>query len=413
MSKLTLNTLSKEVFEVSGEFDAKVVCNGKEISRNDLIGTGRLLACEYIGGKLNQRPTADKYVSRLNEKCDYASLSKQYSDKLFMFCATTAYKAVGKDAPASAEKAKRDLSLAKNKTFLATLAAIAQDVIRPLIFRVYDDVSAGGLMQWEAVPFGGTKAIDIKSNDVFLFEDSSFGAGRSASFNTLYGKTLTLNPTAHTAQTKIKWYQDVVNGDVGYFFAAIMSGLYNKYYAKFIQALTAAAANTKYIPTGLTASTYTTSNWNTLTTKVAAVNGVDRTDLVAFGGINQLAKVIPTDGLGAAITGLQYGLGEEWFRRGYLPNAAGVQLLETQPVVVPHTQNSTIDMIGTGTNIFIAAKAGYGYAPIYGGYYEGTPLTVELTPDITADFTIDTTVTAMFDMKPVFASKVGVITNVA
>ena len=120
-----------------------------------------------------------------------------------------------------------------------------------------------------------------------------------------------------------------------------------------------------------------------------------------------------TTGGAAAITGLQYGLGEEWIRRGFLPNAAGVQLLEIYPAIVPGTQNSTLNTIGFGNSIVIAAKGGYGYAPIYAGYYEGSPMTLELRPEETGDLTIDVTATAMFDMKPVFASKVGALTNIA
>ena len=123
--------------------------------------------------------------------------------------------------------------------------------------------------------------------------------------------------------------------------------------------------------------------------------------------------MLPTDGTGAAVVGLQYGLGEEWFRRGYLPNASGVQLLEVDPVIVPGTQNSTLDTIGLGDSIYITAKAGFGYAPIYAGYYEGTPLTVTMTPSETADFTVDINTQAMFDVKAVFGSKIGVITDVA
>ena len=125
--------------------------------------------------------------------------------------------------------------------------------------------------------------------------------------------------------------------------------------------------------------------------------------------------MLPVDGTGAAITGLAYGLGEEWFRQGYLPNAAGVQLVEVTPAIVPGTQNSTLVNLNGAfdSEIFIAAKAGYGYAPVYAGYYEGSPLSLEMRPEQTGDLTIDITVTAMFDMKPLFASKVGLITDIA
>ena len=410
---LKLNSLDRSTFASgSPETDRKVRVNGVEISRNDIVATGRLVACEYVGKKLNARSGAtDKYSSRLNG-ISYEDFSKAHSDKKFLFCASVAYQSVGKEAPKSVEEAKKDLSLAKDTVFLRTMAAIDRDVIQPLMFHVYDDVAAGGLMQWEAIPLGATKEITVRSNDVFLFEDSSWGSGRSATYNYLYAKTITLNPKMYATQAKIKWYQDVVNGEAGYYYAAIMNGMWNKIYAMFMSNLTTAAVNVDFIPTGLTATSYSTANWNRITSLVASANGVRRSDLVAFGNIGALSAVLPTDGTGAAVVGLQYGLGDEWFRRGFLPNASGVQLIEVEPVIVPGTQNTTLDTIDMGNNIYIAAKGGMGYAPIYAGYYEGSPIMLEMTPSETADFTIDINVGAMFDFKPVFASKVGVITNV-
>lgn len=411
---LKINSIDNKYFETEAANDIRVnSASGTAISRADVVAGGRTLLCEYIGGQLNQRPdTKGQFQSRLNG-ISYADFSRKVTEKTMLFCGIVANQSVGKEVPESYEDVRKNLSYAKDANFLRTLAAITKDVLEPTLFNIMDDVAAGNLMQWETVPFGGTKEIEIASNDVFLFEDSAWGSARSASYNALYAKTITLNPHPYTTQAKIKWYQDVVNGDIARYYTAIVRGMWNKIYAKFIGQLTSAVGNTAYIPTGLTASTYTSDNWNRITTLVAAANGVRRDNLLAFGGINALSKVLPVDGTPAAITGLQYGLGEEWIHRGFLPNAAGVQLLEIYPAIVPGTQNSTLDTISFGNDIVIAAKGGYGYAPIYGGYYEGSPMTLELRPEETGDLTIDVTATAMFDMKPVFASKVGAITNVA
>lgn len=411
---LKINSIDNKYFETEAANDIRVnSASGTAISRADVVAGGRTLLCEYIGGQLNQRPdTKDQFQFRLNG-ISYADFSRKVTEKTMLFCGIVANQSVGKEAPESYEDVRKNLSYAKDDSFLRTLAGITKDVLEPTLFNIMNDVAAGNLMQWETVPFGGTKEIEIASNDVFLFEDSAWGSARSASYNALYAKTITLNPHPYTTQAKIKWYQDVVNGDIARYYTAIVRGMWNKIYAKFIGQLTSAVGNTAYIPTGLTASTYTSDNWNRITTLVAAANGVRRDNLLAFGGINALSKVLPVDGTSAAITGLQYGLGEEWIRRGFLPNAAGVQLLEIYPAIVPGTQNSTLDTISFGNDIVIAAKGGYGYAPIYGGYYEGSPMTLELRPEETGDLTIDVTATAMFDIKPVFASKVGAITNVA
>ena len=412
---LKLNTLSNTVFDAAGvgEDITIVAQDGTKVSRRDLISAGRLCATEYTGLNLAGRPDVkEDFRSRLNNKAEYSAFSHDVSDKMLLFCAAMANKADGRPAPASVAEVKKNANYARNEAFLRALAAISVDVLEPIYATVMSDVAMGGLMQWEPIPFGGTKEINIKSNDYFRFEDSAPGSARSASYNRLYAKTITLSPKFYTTQAKILWYQDIVNGDAGRYFAAIMRGMWNKIYAIFIGQLVAATSNTALVPAALTVSTYTTANWNSLTTKVAAVNGVTRSDLLAFAEIGPLSKVIPTDGTGGAMLGMQYGLGERWFREGFLPNAAGVSLLEIVPAVVPGTQNSTVDTIGLGSSIIVTAKGGYGYAPIFAGYYDGSPMVLELTPDKTGDLTIDLTATAMFDIKPVVASKIGVMTSV-
>lgn len=412
---MKLNQLDRNYFETSKENDIRVNAgSGANLSRNKIIAGGRLVLCEYIGGQLNLRPdTKGQYVSRLNGMV-YADFARKVTEETLVYCGAIANQTFGKSAAITFEDIKKDPSYARNEIFVRTLAEVAREVIQPVFFAIMDDVAADNLMRWEPVPFGGTKEIDIASNDVFLFEDSAWGSAHSASYNTLYGKTLTLNPRPFTTQAKIKWYQLAVNGDIGQFYAAIIRGMWNKIYAMFIETLVSSVGNPAYIPAGLSASTYTSANWNQITTLVAAANGIKRDNLMAFGTIKALSSVLPTDGTGGAIVGLQYGLGEEWVRRGYLPNVAGVQILEVTPSIVPGTQNSTLETIGIPDDtIIIAAKGGYGYAPIYAGYYEGSPLMLELRPEQTGDLTIDLTATAMFDIKPVFASKVGTITDIA
>ena len=411
---LKINAIDKSVFNSADVTDMTVTAkDGTTASRREIVALSRLLACEYAGKQIASRPGFEgSFASYLVNGERYSDLAKTASDKTLLFAAGIANSAVGREAPASIAEVKGNLSYAKDANFLRTLAAIASDVLSPIFYDIISDVAMGGLMAWEPIPFGGVKEITLESNDIFVFEDSALGSARSASFNALYDKTLTLNPHPYTAQAKAKWYQIAVNGDIGAYYNAIIRGMWNKIYAIFMEKLIASTSDTTKIPSALKASTYTSDNWATITTLVAAANGVKRENLLAYGMIKPLSRVLPVDGLGAAMTGLQYGLGEEWFKQGFLPNAAGVQLLEVNPAIVPHTQNSTLDTIGLGTNIFITAKAGYGYAPIYAGYYEGSPMTIEMTPDITGDLTIDITATAMFDTKAVFGSKVGVLTNI-
>lgn len=414
---LKLNSISNDMFVVKNATDAKFRSCGRAISRNDIISVGRLVACEHMGNMINatKRDGEEKYNSRLkSSQLDYATLAKDFADARFIFCATVAYKARGIDAPASLEEAKRDMSLARDQNFLNALAAIDREVLEPLLFDVFDDAS-GRMLQWETVAPGATKEISIQSNDAFLFEDSSWGSGHSTTKNYLYAQTVTLTPKVKECNATIKWYQNIVNGDPGWYYGALMRGMWNKIYAMFVGGLMKAADNTKYMPQGLKASTYTTENFLQISQNVAAANGLTRRDLVAYGTAIALNNVIPQDTQGA-ILGMSYGLGEQWFYNGYLPRAGAVDLVEVLPAIVPGTQNSTLKQIFPNDVIFIAARGGIGYSPMYGVRMEGSPVTITATPSGgngmaqgTADFTIDINVGAMFDIAPIFATKVGMI----
>ncbi len=406
---LKLNSLSNTLFECSAENDVKVAVNGANISRNDLVATGRLIAAEKMGNMIS---TADnRYNSRLEESgLSYKDVMEKHRDALLLFCAARANAEVGKEAPSDVNEVKRNArAYSNNEVFFKTLAAITIDVISPIFASVYEDIGSRGLMQVVNVPFGGTYQLDVKSNDIFLFEDGSWGSSRSTSKNYLYGKTLTLNPRPFTCNATIKFYQDVVTGDVGDYYASIMKGMWNKIYALFIQALTTGAANTAYVPTGLIAQSYTTENWIRIKELVAAVNGVDTSDLIAFGSAAALSQILPVDAQGNALVGLQYGLGEQWFREGYLPKAAEVSVVKVPPVIIPGTQNTTVSTLGFGDDIYITARAGRGYAPVYMGVADDTPIELVRDARSTADFTIDINVTMAIDVKAVFASKIGVI----
>lgn len=304
---LRLNSIPNKVFDAYETDDVKLKVNSsdgsvKTYSRQDIVATGRLVACEFFGNFINKRPNQiEKYNSRLNgASFDYATLSRKHTEKKMLFCAAQVAKLTGGNAPATFEDFKKNSqNYATDKLFLRVMAEIDRDVLDPLFFAVIDAVGMD-LMQWEPVQFGATKEITVRSNDIFLWEDSSWGSGRSTSKNYLYAKTITLTPKVYSCNATIKWYQDIVAGDAGRYYAAIMLGMYNKIYAMNISALKNAIAGGKYIPQGLTSETYTTANWLRITDLVAAANGVRVEDLMAVGTRSALSNLLPVDGNGGA-----------------------------------------------------------------------------------------------------------------
>lgn len=410
---LKLNTLSNSIFEVNSENDSRVRVNTESgettISRNDIIATGRAILAEKMGRNLSF--AGEKYESRLNSKgIEYRDAMEIHRNNLLLFCAARANAEIGKEAPKSVQEIKNNaLFYSKNDTFFKTLMAITTDVITPLFADTYSDIGARGLVNFVEVPLGGTFQLDIKSNDTFIFEDSSWGASRSTSKNYLYGKTITFNPKPYSCNATIKFYQDLVTGDVGDYYASIMRGTWNKIYALAIGSFTTGAADTRNVPSALIAPSYTSENFIRIKELVAAANGVATSDLIAVGSAVPLSKILPVDGTGAAMLGLQYGLGERWFEQGFLPKAAEVSLMKIPPVIVAGTQNTTVQTIDLGDDIYIIARAGNGYAPVYAAMASDSPITLVRDPADTADFTIDINVTLVADVKAVFASKVGII----
>lgn len=405
---MKLATLNKNLFAASSKNDEKV----GQISRNDLIASGRLCAAEYMGNHLNVANNSKQFTPTLDKE-GYAALSKGHWEKKLLFCAAKACEVTGRPVPANYDEVVRDASFAKDPIFMRTMAAIDREIITPLFYATISDVTEP-LMQWSPAAMGRTKEIIVRSNEAFLFEDSAFGAGRSTSLNYAYNDTITLTPKPYTCQVKFNWYQEIaVDGalDAGYYYAMIMRGLSSKIMAKFTAGLKTAAANTAYVPSYLKYTGYNTANWGNATTKVAAANGVRREGLFAYGSYQALSKVLPS---GTAVdAALVYGQGSEWFRNGFIGMVNRVQLIEVLPSIVPGTVNTTGTTIFPTDTIYIAARASDGLAPMHGVYAEGSPITVEWEPHDAADFSMTLTVTAYMDFAAVMASKIAVISSIS
>jgi len=390
----------------------KVADDGQEagdISRSDLITTGRLLALEYNGRATNSIHSREDYAPRLDD-IGYASLSAGHRKKLLMFCAARACAIEGKPAPENVEQVTNNLSLCHNRTFLATLAGIVQEIITPVLPYVISNV-AGRLMESTTVPLGQTREITVHSNDWFVFEDSSWGASRSTSLNHLYDDTVTLNPRPSSCRVQIRWFQLVANDqDIGCFYNAILAGYYNRIMANFTRAVTEIGNNTVYLPAYLKFTTYNSANWAQAVMGVSAANRLPRNQLVAYGTYAALQQVLPKGTPSDAA--LTWGLGQEWMRNGFLGVAGGVPLFEVEQSLLPGTVNTTGQMMFPNDTIIIAGRAGSAYAPIYTAFADGSPLVVEMNPTDTGDMSIYIDCTAVMDTKIVMGSKIAVITNV-
>lgn len=393
--KLTLNSVPASMLTGSDD-------------REKLVALGRAVLMECNGRAYNKIRKNGAYSERMGAE-EYAEINENIKKAIMMFCAERADSIEGREKPEDYQAfLSRGREYWKNPNFLRTLSGIVRDIVRPMLPFVMSN-ALDELGQMVNVPFGQTYEITVKSNDVFLFQDSSWGAARSVPENTLYDYPITLNPSPRTASGTAKWYQLVGNdADFGMWLNSIFNGLYSKIMAMWNGAMTSAAANTFFVPSYLVGASFTSANFNSLVEKVCAANGVPASALIAYGRRPVLAKALPTGT--AQDAALSYMLGGEWFNNGYMGTIQGVRSFELTNAMVPGTQNTTGDLVISDSKIYIAASKGNGYAPIYIGFEDGSPITLELEPHETADMTLNVNVTASLDVKAVFGTKLAVIT---
>lgn len=406
---IKFNSINMDRFNAnSAEF------NGVEKDRADIVTQGRLLMMERNGRDTNALRVLEKkpaeYTAMLTEQ-GYSEMNRDTKERLFLYAAARTCSVSGEVAPADYQDfLKNQKKFMSDRTFLKVLAGIIRDIITPVLPITMSN-ALGYLAETVNVPLGETYELDVASNDIFAFEDDSWGASRSKPSNYLYTRTTTLNPTPRTCKVTVKWYQMVGNDvDLGRFFNSIAAGMVSK-----ITALTmvqmANAVTDGLIPSNLQ-FTNTSANWVTAAARVSALNGTGYYNTIAIGHPSALTKALPSGVINASNVNLDAALatmlGVEWARYGYLGEYMGVRMMPLVDAIVPGTQNTS--MISLVPNDKVWMMASNGLKPVYIGMEDGTPIEIQLDPRETGDMTLDIITTMSIDAKAVFGSKLAQIT---
>lgn len=409
--KLSLNSINPAVFKVSSSDAA-----GKEQGRADIVTAGRVLAYEYARKGANALHTAlgekDNQIATFITDAEYKEINSKFQAAHLVYAANQADAVLGKIGPKDFEEFKRrGAEYIHNSTFLKVLMGIYQEVLTPILPRVYSE-AVGVFADVVEVGFGETYELTISSNDIPVFQDSAWGASRSVPRNRFYDKQYTLNPQPRTAQINAKWTQLVGNNvDFGRFFANLSAGMYAKTMGLWSAAMSAAIQDTSLVPTSL-AVTFDTQNWVKLANKLSAVNDTPISNILAYGSYPALAQVLPADVTGSTNVNMDAAiatlLGADYARSGYLGEYMAVRLMPLVDAVVPGTQNTTVDTILPDDTIFM--MAGNGRKPLTIGYNSATPITLEVDPSKAGDMEMAINVTIAVDSVAVFADHIGVIT---
>lgn len=388
-----------------------------ETGREELIHEGQVLVLEKAARARNaalkgaNRPTED-FGSNFKSNSDYEAYCQKWSEDVLYYAASKANSFYDKPTDRNNRATYMNRELMSNGIFLHTLAQTWNEVLRPVTPALVSDI-VGEMCSVVTTPIGQTYEVAIQSNAVIAWEDTTWTSLRSVPQDKLYGESITINPKPKAARAVINLYQMLGNGqNMVDTLAAIAGGYAAMVMKKFTDAFTAAAANTRYLPSVLKAQGYTDLNWATLCQNVAKANRVRRTDLIAYGNFLALRKILPDNATLAPSIMMQ--LGNEYFRNGYLMSHDGVMVYEIQPTSSPETINTTLTDVFPTNEIIIAARASERYAPMICCFEEGGDMQIDLTPAEGAVATgrIEVLQTACFEIAPVFASRIGVIENI-
>lgn len=406
---INFKTLSLDLFNAnSAEF------TGVEKERADIVTQGRLLMMERNGRDTNALRTLEgkphEFTARLTEQ-GYSAANQETKEKMFLYASKRTCSVTGEIAPSDYQVfLKNQKKFMADRTFLKVLAGIVRDIITPVLPITMSN-ALGYLAETVNVPLGETYELDVASNDIFAFEDDSWGASRSKPSNYLYTRTTTLNPTPRTCKATIKWYQMVGNDvDLGRFFNSIAAGMVSKITALTMVQMASAVSN-GMIPSNLQ-FTNTSANWVTAAARVSALNGTGYYNTIAIGHPSALTKALPSGMVNASSVNLDAALatmlGVEWARYGYLGEYMGVRMMPLVDSIVPGTQNTSMTSLVPADKVWMMATSGL--KPVYIGMEEGTPIEIQLDPRETGDMTLDIITTMSIDAKAVFGSKIAQIT---
>lgn len=401
MAKLNLNSVSNEVFAINGNDQ-----------REDIVAKGRVLFYEHaLKGKMAilSAKGQNTPVQRTMNDRGYKQLNEQFQRESLLYAAKLACASTGKKAPESWEEFKRNGGeYYGNARFYAVLQGIWQEVIIPILPAVYSE-ALSDFAETVEIELGQTYAVSIGSNDIPVFQDSSWGASRSVPRNRFYSRDYTLNPTPKSCWITAKWMQLVgTNMDFGVFFANMVAGMYAKTMGMWNEAMTTATEDTSLIPTNLN-FTFNNQNWVKGANKIAALNNTTISDVFATGSTVALSKVLPNTVTGSTNVNMDAAiatlLGADYTKAGYLGQFMAVRLMPMRDVIIPGTQNTTVETMLSENDIWMLA--GNGRKPLTIGYTSGTPISIEMDPTRTGDFEIGLNLTIALDSVATFASKIA------
>jgi hypothetical protein len=368
-----------------------------------LVSCGHEIVKKYEAQKANSI-VDEKKRREFKEMLGGVEADKSYDEENKKFLlALTKYAAqkAGYDVSNFTLEAVKNPMLTNKAIFKETFNAVIAQVMTPIIPAL---VSAAFIEMADVanVGFGDNSRFLVRSNDTFYVTHAAEGV-LMGSTQRLYNKELTVSATDYSIKTTVNWYQ-VASGlfDFGDFIDRV-----GQSYAAYISTMVVQAI-TSDIATNISASSpyftngFTTQKFTSLVDRLSAANGGAKIN--AFGTLSALSAIIPNQ------IGLQYGLGEQWSKVGYLYTYMDTNLIRVPEVLLPNTVNTNALFGVPNDTVWLFAEGGYKPVKLL---FEGQAITKDYDPMESADMEMGIEVKMKIGQGFVAASKYGAITGVS
>lgn len=290
----------------------------------------------------------------------------------------------------------RNPQVVKNSQIRENFESIITEVINAVAPAVasakYRDIFAEVVQ----VGWGQTARFNVKSNGLFKVNEIAEGINRGV-LQPIYNDEFTVNTGKIEIATSIDWFAIAAGVfDWGEFALKVGTSFDGYIFLKILAAMTSA---TTQLGDAYEANGIDTTNWTNICSKVSSANG--GIPVYGLGTLSALNQVYPET------VGLQYGLGAEIAKEGFLGKYLGVGLIAIDQILVPGTTNSTATLAIPSTKIYITSA--YGDKPVK-VVYEGDSVVIDSIPTDNPDRTYGMSIQMKVGVAAVVGSKFGTIT---
>lgn len=290
----------------------------------------------------------------------------------------------------------KNANVTKNQTVRENFNAVIAEIINVAIPTTASKAFGDTFMEMHQVGWGDTARFLISSNDLFQVNEIAEGVLRGV-LQPIYNDEITVNCGTMEVATSIDWYA-VASGNFDWGMFGQRAGASFGGYI-MLKAIGALASATTNLGAAYTAAGVTTSQWSSIVERVSSANG--GATVYGIGTLNALNKAIP------ATVGLQYGLGNEVAKEGFLDKYLGARLVPIDQVIVPGTVNTTAQLAIPNDTIYLIATDQYKPVKVV---FEGDSVVIETVPQRTTDKTYGVSMQMKIGVAAIVGSKFGAIT---